>query len=216
MLGRIAFIAIPLLLIYFALRTFAPENLDSLLSMLPDNLFQALLVSTLPTIIVLALLFVVSGAKNDNFRQAFQFIIILRWTLHAKSRRQVSALKSYFDESYDQLMTHMEETSLEVNRAIARSIVEWLKNQSDSYRRAEETLAELRKVISARSDLFDQYIRVVNERLDKIPEELRDTADEIKKNAIEEHMKRIRNAAKSVEQVKSKVQNIVEIAEQSS
>ena len=90
--------------------------------------------------------------------------------------------------------------------------VEWPENHSDSYRQAEQELAELQQVIVGRCELFDEFISVVNQHLNDIPKELCDTADEIKRNAIEEHMSRIRSPASSVEDVKSDVERIAEMA----
>ena len=122
------------------------------------------------------------------------------------------ALKAYFDESYDQLVSDVEEMPLQVDQSIADGVVEWPENHSDSYRQAEQELAELQQVIVGRCELFDEFISVVNQHLNEIPKELRDTADEIKRNAIEEHMSRIRSAASSVEDVKSDVERIAEMA----
>ena len=101
---------------------------------------------------------------------------------------------------------------LQVDQAIADGVVEWLNTHSESYRQAEQELAELRQVIVRRCELFDEFISVVNQNLAKIPKELRETADKLKGNAIEEHMSRIRSADSSVEDVKSDVQRIAEMA----
>ena len=101
---------------------------------------------------------------------------------------------------------------LEIDTAIVGGVLGRIRSDSESHRQAELSLAELRKVMGNRTKLFDEYIGVVNERLADIPKELRERADAIKKNAIEEHMSRIRNAAGSVDDVKSDVQRVVDIA----
>ena len=42
-------------------------------------------------------------------------------------RRLALALKAYFDESYDQLVSDVDEMPLQVDQAIADGVVEWLK-----------------------------------------------------------------------------------------
>ena len=100
---------------------------------------------------------------------------------------------------------------LEVDHAIAEGVVEWLKGHSESHRQAEETLTELREIIVARREAFDEFIGVVDQHLNEIPVELRETANGIKNNVIEEHMSRIRGAATSVEDVKSDIERIAKI-----
>ena len=206
--GRFALVATALSIVVFAFAKFAPNHSEFLLSMLPDQLFQTVLVGALSTVVVLAFVYVISGAKNENVRRALRPVVFERWVSRVKRRDLATALKGYFDESYDQLVSDLDEMSFRVDHAIADCIVEWLKNHSDSCRQAEQALAELRQVIGARCELFDEFISVVNQQLNEIPKELRDTAGGIKRHAIEEHMSRIRSAASSVERVKSDVERV--------
>ena len=59
-----------------------------------------------------------------------------------------------------------------------------------------KALSGLQSLIAARCGVFDEFIGVVNQHLDGIPKELRETASEVKKHAIEEHMSRIRKRSK--------------------
>ena len=118
------------------------------------------------------------------------------------------ALKAHFDDSYDRLVADLGEMPLQVEHAMAKEIVESLKDHSDSFREAERSLGELRKVIAARCGVFDEFIGVVNQHLKEIPKELRSAAAEIKKRTIEEYMSRIGEAASSVENVKADIDRI--------
>ena len=60
--------------------------------------------------------------------------------------------------------------------------------------------------------MLDEFIGVVNQHLNGIPKDLRDTADEVKKHAIEEHMSRIRSAASAVEEVRLDVERAADVA----
>ncbi len=213
--GRFGIVAIVFSIVLFAFAKVAPSQFDSFLSILSDWLFEAVLVGSLSTIFVLALGYVVSGAKNETVRRALRLILLERWAIRTKRRGMTTALKAYFDESYDQLVSQVDEMSLAVDKAIADGVVRWVKVHSDSYQQAEEELSKLRNVILRRCELFDEFIRVVNQHLTGIPKELRDTASGIKANAIEAHMTRIRNAAVSVEDVKSEVERIAEMAKHS-
>ena len=82
-------------------------------------------------------------------------------------------------ESYNRLIADIDEMPLQVDHAIAEGVVEWLKNHSESHRQAEEALTELRQIIVARCEVFDEFIGVANQRLNEIPVELRETASGI-------------------------------------
>ena len=127
-------------------------------------------------------------------------------------RRHSSTLKGHFHQSYEQLIDSLNRTPLEIDKSIATSIIEWLRHHSESFGDSEAELATLKGVLDARSKLFDQHITVVNQRLAEIPGELNEAADRIKREAIEEHMSRIREAASSVSAVKDDIERIVAIA----
>ncbi len=211
LVGRFALVAIFLLGLLFAFAEFAPNQFEILLSVLSDRLFEAILVGAFSTVLVLAFVYVVSGAKNENVRWALRPVLLEKWASRTKRRHLANALKAHFDESYDRLVGDLGEMPLQVDHAIADGVVEWLKNHSESHRQAEQALTELHQSIVERCELFDKFIGVVNQNLNQIPVELRETANGIKNNVIEEHMSRIRGAATSVEEVKSDVERIAEI-----
>ena len=210
LVGRFALVAISLLALLFAFAEFAPNQFEILSSVISGRLFEAILVGALSTVLVLALVYVVTGAKNENVRWALRPVLLEKWASRSKRRHLATVLKAYFDESYDRLVGDLDEMPLQVDHAIAEGVVEWLKNHSESHRQAEQALTELRQIIVARCALFDEFIGVVNQHLNEIPVELRETASGIKKNVIEEHMSRIQGAATSVEDVKSDVERIAE------
>ena len=210
--GRFALVVVPLSIAMFALAKGAPSHFAYLLSMLPDRLFEAVLVGVLTTLAVLALVYVVSGAKNENLQQALRPVLLERWASRARRRDLAAALKSHFDEAYDRLVSDLAEMPLQADQAIADGIVKWLKSYSESFQKADRTLAELRRLIAARCEVLDRFIGVVNQHLNGIPKELRNTAGEVKKHAIEEHMSRIRSAASAVEEVRSDVERAANVA----
>ena len=65
--GRFAVVVVLLSIPMFALAKGAPSHFAYLSSMLSDRLFEAVLVGVLSTLVVLALVYVVSGAKNENW-----------------------------------------------------------------------------------------------------------------------------------------------------
>ena len=211
-LGRFALIAGFVTIAFIAFAGLAPDDYELVLSILPDDLFQTVSIGVASSLIVLALVYIVSGARNENLRNALRPVALERLATHSKWRTLANALGAYFDESYNQLLLDVDEMPLEIDAAIVGSVLARIKNNSESYRQADQSLTELRKVLGARTKLFDEYIGVVNQHLAEIPQELRERADAIKKNAIEEHMSRIRSAAGSVEDVKSDVQLVADIA----
>lgn len=211
--GRFAWVVIPLLVLFFALAKFAPDQFDILLSLVSDSLIDQILIDTIPAVLVLALVFILTGARNKNVRLALRPVSFESWASRTKRRDLATALKAEFDESYDQLISDLNEMPLQVDNAIAEGVVEWSKNHSESHRQAEDALTELHQIIVARCQLFDEFIGVVNQHLNKIPVELSETASGIKNNVIEEHMSRIRDAATSVENVKSDVERIADMCD---
>ena len=209
--GRLAMVVVPLSIAMFALAKGAPSQFAYLLSMLSDRLFEVL-GTVVSTLVVLALVYVVSGAKNGNLRQALRPVLLERWAARARRKGLAATLKVQFDESYDRLVSDLAEMPLQADQAIADGIVKWLKSYSESFQKAERTLAELRRLIGARCEVLDEFIGVVNQHLNGIPKELRDTAGEVKKHAIEEHMSRIRSAASAVEEVRSDVERAADVA----
>ena len=209
--GRLAMVVVPLSIAMFALAKGAPSQFAYLLSMLSDRLFEVL-GTVVSTLVVLALVYVVSGAKNENLRQALRPVLLERWASRARRKGLAATLKVQFDESYDRLVSDLAEMPLQADQAIADGIVKWLKSYSESFQKAERTLAELRRLIGARCEVLDEFIGVVNQHLNGIPKELRDTAGEVKKHAIEEHMSRIRSAASAVEEVRSDVERAADVA----
>ena len=209
--GRFALVALAFVILLVAFAAIAPDQFGTLLAALSDDLLETVVGGALSTILVLALVYVVTGARNENVRWGLRLVLFEKWKVRTKRRQLATALKGYFDESYDRLVGDMDEVPLQVDHAIAGGVVERLKNHSESHRQAERALADLRQVIVARCEAFDEFIGVANQRLNEIPVELRETASGIKGNVIEEHMSRIRDAATAVEDVKSDVQRIAEI-----
>ena len=215
LVGRFAWVTIPLLVLFYAFAELAPGQFDNLLSFFSDRLIESIIGGAISTFLALALVYVLTGAKNENVRFALQLVLLEKWASRTKRSHLETALKAYFDESYDRLLGDLNEMPLQVDNAIAEGAVEWLKNHSESHRQAEDALTELHQIIVDRCRLFDEFIGVVNQHLNKIPVELRENASGIKNNVIEEHMSRIRDAATSVEDVKSDVQGIAEITKRS-
>ncbi len=197
LLGRSALVFILLLASIFAFSELAPNQFNILLSAISDRLIESILVGVVSTFLVLAFIYIIAGAKNENVRLALRPAFIENWASWTKRRHLATALKACFDDFYDRLVDDLNEMPLQVDNAIAEGVVEWLKSHSESHQKAENILTEFRQVIVARCKLFDEFIGVVSERLNEIPVELSETANEIKNNVIEEHMSRIRNAAVS-------------------
>ena len=215
LLVRLILVAILLVGCGYAISELSGNYAEVLLSVVTENLLETVVAGAVSSIIVLALSYIVTGGKNEEVRQALRSVLVERWIFHRRRRDVGTTLKEYYDGSYEQLINEVGELPLEVDEAIANGIVTCLRKDTESYRDAETALAELWKVIDERSKLFDEFIEVVNQRLDEIPKELRETAERIKQDAIEKHMTRIRDAAASVEKVRSDVQHIADIAMES-
>ena len=80
--------------------------------MLSDRLFEAVVVGVLSTLVVLALVYVVSGAKNETRRQALRPVLLERWVSRARRRSLAAALKARFDETYDRWVSDLAEMPL--------------------------------------------------------------------------------------------------------
>ena len=100
LVGRFALVAFSFSALLFAFAEFAPSQFEVLLSFLPDGLFESVLIGALSTVFVLALVYIVAGAKNENVRWALRLVLMDKWTVRTKRRHLATALKGYFDESY--------------------------------------------------------------------------------------------------------------------
>ena len=96
--GRFALVAISLLALLFAFSQFAPNQFESLQSILSARLFEAILVGTFSTILVLAFVYVITGTKNENVRWALRPVLLEKWASRTKRRHLANALKAYFDD----------------------------------------------------------------------------------------------------------------------
>ena len=103
LLGRFALISVFVAIAFFAFAELAPDKYTLLISILPDELLQTVSIGVASSLIVLALVYIVSGARNENLRNALRPVALERWTIHTKWRTLANALGTYFDESYDQL-----------------------------------------------------------------------------------------------------------------
>jgi len=202
-------------ILLFGLSKLPPNDIDTLVAILPGDLGATVLAGALSSVVVLALVFFVTGARNDTVRSALRPVFLDRLNLRTTRRKLAVSLKTYFDESFDRLVTTMNDLPLQVDHAIAGGVLEWLRDHSHSHRKAQQELASLRHTVLARCQVFDEFIDLANQRLSDIPAELRETAAEIKSDVIEEHLSRIRNAATSVENVRSDVQRVADIASSS-
>jgi len=110
--GRFAADVVLLSIAMFALAKGAPSHFAYLLSMLSDRLFEAVVVGVLSTLVVLALVYVVSGAKNETRRQALRPVLLERWVSRASRRSLAAALKARFDETYDRWVSDLAEMPL--------------------------------------------------------------------------------------------------------
>ena len=210
--GRAGLVGLVLALCIIGISEFAPNKADALVSMLSGNLLETVITGAVSTILVLALVFIATGAKNEIVKTALVPILYKRFKFLSKCRSLETALAEYFNESYDFMIDGVKKTPLEIDGAIAKGIKKGLEQDSASYQKAEEALREVWKVIDGRAKLFDEYIDVVGQRMEGIPKELKEKADEIKNDTIERHMGRIRDAASAVEKVRGEVQRTAEIA----
>ena len=143
--GRFAVVGVLLSIVMFALAKGAPSQFAYLTRMLSERLFEPVAGGVVSTLLVLALVYVVSGARNENLRQALRLVLLERWMSRSRRGELAAALKAQFDESYDQLAGDLAGMPLRADQAIAEGIVKWLKSDSGSFQKAEQALAELRR-----------------------------------------------------------------------
>ena len=127
MTGRLALVLglLSIALIMFA--NSAPDTAQELWAAVPDHLLETVLAGTLSTVLVLGLVFVISGARSENTRHASRLVLLERWTSGRERRRLWMTLKAHFDDSYDRLVADLGEKPLQIEHAMATGIVEWLK-----------------------------------------------------------------------------------------
>ncbi len=210
--GRIFLVGGVLVLLGGILSQAAPQYFGELLGVFSQDLLDKILVGAASTVMVLLMAYIVTGSRNRNVRRALRPILFERLKSYSKRKSSADALRASFEECYDKVIDDVKSQPLELDKAVARGVVRWLTKHAQSYQKKMRELEALRELIRARSGVIDEYINVVNERLDEIPKQLQDASDNIKKGAIEEHLGRIRTAAEAVERVRVQVQIAADIA----
>ena len=145
---------------------------DAILSALRENL-AALIVSLVTTLGITAILYLISGGKNETIRRAFRPAVRQTWRVFKESRDLVRELDAYFDKSYEGMVDAVDGTALSLEEALARGIVESIvSTHYESHEEVARMIGTARDAVKARSRLFDEYSSVVDRFLQEIPEEL--------------------------------------------
>lgn len=108
------------------------------------------------------------------------------------------------------LAKKMSDTDLELEPMIVTAAIRWL-GESPSYKMARQELSGLEERVRRRTECLDEFSRVVNENMALIPDELRESAENIRTDAVERHMIRIREATDAVDNLRSDLAGMLEM-----
>ena len=205
-------VGVGVVLVLVLLLLSASDYSATVMSVLEDNL-TTVIVSLVTALGIPALLFLISGAKNETVRTAIRPAVRQTWHLLKESRALVDEMGIYFDRSYDRMVDGVDGIPLAVDEALARGIVESiLSTHHEAHEEVSRLIGTARAAVRARRRLFDEYGGVVEEALEEIPGELHVRSIAIKNDTIETHLDRIRDATRAVDSVKSDVEKVAEIA----
>lgn len=194
--------------LWAVVNSFAPGLLAAF-----DSVRQQVYVGVATTVAVTVLQFLIAGPKNETLRSAMRPSIAERAAFWRTWQGLERGLEEHFGEAYGDLLSQVDEESLEVDKAIAVCVVKGLKERSMAYRGAVQSLSDLRRAIDEKCEVLDEYSAVVNQRLGEIPGELKGRASSVKNDAVQGHLSRIQEAADSVYEMESDIRRIAAIAE---
>lgn len=188
---------------------FRPNTLANLWASLPGGIYTGILVSLVSTLILMMIVFVISGTSNPTLATALGSTLRARFGLYMARRSHIRRLRSHAEDTVEKLAEEIKVTQLSLDTIIVDASKSWLEASSPAYKAAIQELSNIETGVQERVGCLDEFTNTTNEELAKIPAELREAADRIRADAIENHMSRIREAADAVNKLRTDLDNIV-------
>lgn len=103
----------------------------------------------------------------------------------------------------------------QLDTACLTAITQWIQNEHVEFREVHGRLTEARERVNERAQSISGLVTKVSPWVATLPRSLLERSHSIREAAIAEHMATIREAAESVEALRSKIVRIAENAEAS-
>lgn len=187
---------------------FAPNVIPAIWNTLPDWFIQGVAASIVSAIVLGSFVFVLIGTRNEKLMAAFGSTSRQRFSLARLRRDQKRRLKSFCEDRINQCVAEITAAPMSLETTLLSVTTNWLQQQCPHYSNAVEELAEIQQRVLERSRCMDAFINEMGPKLTNIPASLQEASDKIRSDAITNHMVRIREAADSVEQLRSTIASI--------
>lgn len=184
-------------------------SLAALRDLLPGGTRTTVVTSIVSSLAIMAIVFVVSGVKNPTVAAAIGSTMRARVKVYTTRRRQTKALRSHVRGAVDTLARKMSGTDLNLEPMIVTAAIRWL-SESPPYKMARQELSGLEERVRRRTECLDEFSRIANENMALIPDELRESAENIRRDAVERHMIRIREVTDAVDNLRSDLAGMLE------
>jgi predicted GTPase len=199
--------------IVYALKRYQPELLAKLWREVPESVVHEVLVKSMAGLIVAVvaalITFVWVGISNPALKTAFSSITRLRLRTWWQRRKQRSQLRSDAKALLQSLPTGF--TQLDI--ACLGAIIHWIQTRNADFIEVHGHLAVARERVNQRAQTIRQLVAAITPWVNNLPRQLLERSQSIRQEAIADHMVTIREAADSVETLRSNIVRIAESAE---
>lgn len=213
LLGRFILLALIVALVGFAVEKARAGSLAALWDLLPGGTLTSVFISVASTLVIMGMVFVLSGARNATLATAIGSTMRARFKVYTTRRWHIQRLRSHVGDTVDTLVGNISGTDLALEQMIVAAAIDWLCESSASYKIALQKLSTLEERVRGRAECLDEFSRVANVNMATVPGELRESADSIRKDAVERHMTRIHEATEAVDNLRSNLDGMLKIVE---
>lgn len=203
LLGRSTLFALMVGFVGFGVEVVRPCSLSALRDLLPSGTLTTVVTSVVSSLVIMAVVFVIGGARSATLASAIESTIRARFKVYRTRRRQVQRLRYYVRDTVDALVRNISVTDLNLESIVVAAAQKWLGESSPSHKAALKELSGLTERVRRCTECLDEFGSVANQNMTVIPDELRESAESIRRDAVEMHMTLIREATEAVDNLRS-------------
>jgi predicted GTPase/ABC-type transporter Mla MlaB component len=199
--------------IAFALKQYAPDTLAKFLDTIPKSVIYDAMVNIIASLVVLVIAGLITlgwtGFSNPAAKAAFSSTISLRLRTWWQRRNQLRQLRKIAIEALRTLTNGIGH----LDTACLSAITQWIQTQNAEFIEVHGRLAKAREQVNQRARNIGDLVTTISPWITNLPKRLLERSKSIREDAIAEHMATIREAADSVETLRSTIVRIAENAE---
>ena len=189
------------------------EPLASMWRTVPESVARDVMVNTIAGLVLVVIAglvtFVWAGFSNPAAKAAFTSTNVLRLRTWWQRRKQLRQLRNNVKESLQTMPAGLSQ----LDTACLTAITQWIQNENAEFLDVHGRLTKARERVNERAQSIGGLIATISPWVTNLPRRLLERSQSIRQEAIAEHMATIRDAADSVEALRSKIVRIAENAE---